>query len=260
MIVDLFNAVLFEPIFNLLMLVYHYLPPHDLGVSILLVTLILKLVLFIPSWSSIKSQQAMQEIQPKLDAMKKKYEGNKEELSRQMIKFYRENKISPISSCLPILIQFPILIALFRVFIAVSQTDPTTGTIATDQLDHLYGSFREVYATTPIDSTLFGLVDLAKTKNYFLAATAAILQFWSSHMMMKNTSKKTGQKNMAQAMSRQMIYLMPAMTFLFGISFPAGLTLYWAASTLFQVGQQQIFMRRRKQLKLSDGTQSQTDS
>ncbi len=260
MIVDLFNTVLFEPIFNLLMLVYHYVPPHDLGVSIILVTFILKLLLFFPSWSSIKSQQAMQEIQPKLDALKKKYENNREELSRQMLKFYRENKISPMSSCLPILIQFPILLALFRVFIAVSSTDPDTGILVTEQLDHLYGSFRDIYASTPIDSTLFGFVDLAQTKNYFLAGLAAVLQFWSSRMMMGSMKQKSGQKNMAQAMSKQMIYLMPAMTFIFGISFPAGLTLYWAASTLFQIAQQRIFIRKKESLKLKDGTQPQTDN
>ncbi|MBU0707888.1 YidC/Oxa1 family membrane protein insertase [Patescibacteria group bacterium] len=256
--IELFNTVLFEPIFNLLMVVYHYLPPHDLGISIIVVTLVLKLLLYLPSLSSIRSQQAMQEIQPKLDALRKKYEKNKEELSRQLVSFYKENKISPFSSCLPLLIQFPILLALFRVFIAVSGTDADTGILPAEQLEHLYGTFKETYASTPIDTTLLGFVDLAQTKNYIMAGLAAGLQFWQSRMMMKR-NKKTATKNIAQSMSQQMIYLMPVMTFIFGVTFPAGLTLYWATSTLFQVAQQYMFIRlQKKDKETSTGDREQT--
>ncbi len=243
------------------MVIYHYLPPHDLGLSIIIVTIILKAILFIPSWSSIKSQQALQEIQPKLEALRKKYENNKEELSRQMIQFYRENKISPFSSCLPILIQFPILIALFRVFIAVSSLDQATGVLPVEQLEHLYMPLRDIYSTTAIDTTFFGIMNVANSKNYIMAGLAAALQFWQSRMMMSGQQKKKpGGNNMAQAMSRQMIYLMPAMTFIFGVSFPAGLTLYWATSTVFQIAQQTIFISRHKTLAAENVSQQQKNN
>ncbi|MDP3965036.1 MAG: YidC/Oxa1 family membrane protein insertase [bacterium] len=252
--VELFNTILFEPIFNLLVAVYQYLPPHDLGVSIIIVTLILKIVLFFPSWSSIKSQQVMQEIQPKIDALRKKYEHNREELSRQLMAFYKENKVNPFSSCLPLLIQFPILIALYQVFITVARTDPTTGILAAEQLEHLYGSLKEMFTTTPINTTFLGLVDLAATRNYVLAALAAVLQLWQSRMMLGSHKQKSG-NNMAQAMSRQMVYFMPVITFIFGVSFPAGLTLYWATSTAFQILQQYLFFRRRSTVEIANDRQ-----
>ncbi|MFA6198182.1 MAG: YidC/Oxa1 family membrane protein insertase [Patescibacteria group bacterium] len=250
--IELFNKILFEPILNLLLLVYHYLPPHDLGTSIIVVTILLKLLLFIPSWSSIKSQQAMQEIQPKLDALRKKYENNKEELSRQLLVFYRENKINPLSSCLPVLIQFPILIALYQVFIAVARTHTDTGLLTADQLNHVYSGLRGFFTDTPIKTMFIGLLDL-KAKNYVMAGIAAVLQFWQTRMLMK-TSKApaAGTKNLAQSMSRQMAYTMPIVTFIFGASVPSGLAMYWAVSTLFQVAQQYLFIRRRRQLAASN--------
>lgn len=254
MIGQIFNTILFQPIFNLLMIIYHYLPPHDLGISIILVTAIIKLVLYLPSLSSIKSQQKMQDIQPKLDALRKKYANNKEEMSRQLVQFYRENKINPLSSCLPLLIQFPILIALYQVFIAVSRTDPSTGILPANQLTHLYTYLRDVYATTPIHTHFLGFVDLTQTKNYVLAGLAAVLQYWQSWMMIRHQPKPKG-GNLAQNMNRQMMFLMPIMTFIFGVSFPAGLTLYWAASTLFQVLQQYVFLRRHLHQEKTDVTQ-----
>ncbi|MDD5567460.1 MAG: YidC/Oxa1 family membrane protein insertase [Patescibacteria group bacterium] len=255
--VEIFNTILFEPIFNLLMAIYHNLPPHDLGVSIILVTFILKLILFYPAWYSIKSQQAMQEIQPKLDALRKKYAGNREELSRQLVVFYRENKISPFSSCLPILIQFPILIALYQVFIAVSRTDPATGILAANQLEHLYQPLSDIYANTAINGHFLGFVDLTQTKNYVLAGIAAVLQLWQSRMLMSQQPKKAKSGGMAQNMSRQMMYLMPVITFIFGASFPAGLTLYWGASTAFQIIQQYLFLRWHKKNIANNGTAEQ---
>ena len=255
--IALFNTILFEPILNLLMAIYHYLPPHDLGTSIIVVTILLKLILFLPSWSSIKSQQAMQEIQPKLDALRKKYENNKEELSRQLLVFYKENKINPLSSCLPVLIQFPILIALYRVFIAVARTHTDTGLLAPDQLEHLYVGLRGFFTSVPINTVFIGLLDL-KEKNYIMAGIAAVLQFWQTRMLMKtNKPVVAGTKNLAQSMSRQMAYTMPIITFIFGASVPSGLALYWAVSTLFQVGQQYVFIRRRKQLVVLNDTPSQ---
>lgn len=257
MIGEIFNTVLFEPIFNFLMVVYNYLPPHDLGLSIIIVTLVLKLLLYLPSLSSIKSQQAMQEIQPKLDALRKKYENNREELSRQMVQFYREHKINPLSSCLPLLIQFPILIALYQVFIVVSRVDQTTGLLPLDQLNHLYEHLRNIYSNTAIETSLLGWIDLTRTKNYILAGVAAVLQYWQTRMMMKQRPKTQPNKGaIAQSLNRQMMYLMPAMTFIFGASFPAGLTLYWTASTVFQIAQQYLFLRRHQPSQATNGHQS----
>ena len=246
---DLFNTVLYEPLFNLLMFFYKVIPGHDLGLAIIVVTIIIKSVLFLPSLSSIKSQKAIQEIQPKIDAIKKKYKDNKEQQSRETIKVYKENKVNPFSSCLPLLIQLPILIALFRVFMGGLNTDPETGRLVADQLNHLYGPLKDFFATTSLSSQLFGLVDLAKPFWGF-AVLAGAFQFWQSKMLQlrKKVPKVPGAKDegMASAMNKQMVYFMPLITIFFGLTFPAGLTLYWMFSTLFMVGQQYFFLKRRK--------------
>ena len=244
---DLFNTVLYEPLFNLLMFFYKIIPGHDLGLSIIMVTIIIKSLLFLPSLSSIKSQKAIQDIQPKIDEIKKKFKNNKEEQSRELMKVYKENKVNPFSSCLPLLIQLPILIALFRVFMGGLNTDPETGMLVAEQLDHLYGPLKDYFATTSLSSQLFGLIDLAKPFWGF-GVIAGAFQFWQSKMLQlrKKVPKVPGAKDegMAAAMNKQMLYFMPLITVFFGLTFPAGLTLYWIFSTLFMVGQQYFFLKR----------------
>jgi YidC/Oxa1 family membrane protein insertase len=204
--------------------------------------------LYLPSLSSIKAQRSLQDIQPKIDEIKKKYKDNREEQGRQLMKIYKEHKVNPLYSCLPLLIQLPILYALFRVFIDGLHTDPATGILVADQLQHLYGPLREIYMTTPVSSMFLGFVDLAKKNNYILAILAGAFQYWQSKMMMakKPATKIPGARdeNMAAIFSKQTTYIMPIVTVFFGISFPAGLTLYWLVTTIFSVVQQYIYYRR----------------
>ncbi|MFA6272481.1 MAG: YidC/Oxa1 family membrane protein insertase [Patescibacteria group bacterium] len=245
-----FNTVLYEPLFNGLIYIYDILPWKDLGIAIIVLTLLIKLVLYLPSRSSIKSQKTLQETQPKLDAIKAKYKDNREEMGKQLMSFYKENKVNPFSSCLPLLIQLPILIALYRVFFGGLTTDSQTGILVADQVQHLYGYLKDVYATTPINAMFLGFVDLAKKGNYILALIAGGLQFLQGKMMMRRKpeidTKGSKDEGKAAAMNRQMMYFMPVITVIFGIQFPAGLTLYWATSTLFQVGQQYLIFRDKK--------------
>jgi len=247
--IALFNTILYEPLFNGLIYLYHVIPGKDIGIAIILLTLAIKIVLFFPSLSAIKSQKALQETQPKLEALKKKYKDNKEELGKQLMKFYKDNKVSPFSSCLPLLIQLPILIALYRVFLNGLITDPATGLLTSGQLDHLYGYLRDVYSNTPIHSMFLGFIDMAKNKNIILAVIAGALQFWQGKMMVtrKPEIKTAGSKdeNRAASLNRQMIYFMPIITVVFGYQFPSGLTLYWVVSTLFTIVQQHYFFRKK---------------
>ena len=111
---QIFNTILYEPLFNALIFIYNVLPWKDLGVAIIILTFLIKLLLFYPSLKGLRSQKSLQDVQPKLEEIKKQYKDNKEEMGRQIMKFYKENKVNPFSSCLPMLIQLPILWALFR--------------------------------------------------------------------------------------------------------------------------------------------------
>lgn len=244
---ELFNTVLYEPMFNALIWLYHVIPYKDLGFSIILLTILIKLVLFWPALSALKAQKQLQDTQPKIAELKEKYKDNKEELGRQLMSFYKTNKVNPFSSCLPLLIQLPILIALYKVFFGGLQTDATTGILVSDQVAHLYGWLREVYATTPLNTTFLGFVHLSETHNIYLAVLAGAAQFWQAKMLStKRAALKTSgakDEDLAAAMNKQMLYVLPVITVIFGYQFPAGVTLYWLATTGFTVLQQLYFLK-----------------
>lgn len=244
---NLFNLILFEPMFNGVVFIYRYIP--DMGAAIIILTIVIRSLLYIPSRSSIRSQKTLQDTQPKLKEIQEKYKNNKEELGKQLMKFYKDNKVNPLSSCLPLLIQLPILIALYRAFLAVSQTDPSTHILVAGQLQHLYGWLQGLFATTAINPISFGFIDISKNHNIVLAVLAGAAQFWQSRMLMaKQPPKVPGAKDesIAAGVNKQMMYMMPLMTILFGYQFPAGLTIYWLFSTLFSVAQQYYVFKKDK--------------
>src|SRR3989338_65550 len=113
---ELFNTILVQPLFNLLVFFYNLIPGHDLGMAIIVLTVVIKLVLYPLSRQSIRSQKALKDLQPKMDALKKQYKDNKEKQAKAMMELYKTEKVNPLSSCLPLLIQLPFLIAVFHVF------------------------------------------------------------------------------------------------------------------------------------------------
>ncbi len=247
MIGDLYNLILFEPAFNSLVFIYNYIP--NLGIAIIILTIIIKSLLYLPNRSSIRSQKKLQETQPKLLVIQEKYKNNKEELGRQLMKFYKDNKVNPFSSCLPLLIQLPILIALYRAFLAVAGTDPNTFILLDEQLQHLYEPMRNIFVSRPIDPHFLGIFDLSKSGNWILAILAGAAQFWSSKMLMATRPPKVpGAKDesMMAGMNKQMMYFMPAITVFFAFQFPAGLALYWFVSTVFQALQQLYIFKKDK--------------
>ena len=244
--VELYNLVLFEPFLNALVFLYKYI--GDLGIAIIVLTIIIRIILYLPSRSSIRSQKALQDIQPKIQEIQKKYKDNKEELGKQLLKFYKENKVNPLSSCLPLLIQLPILIGLYRAFLAVANVDEQTGILAAEQIEHLYGPLKDIFTTMPINTSFLGLFSLSANHNIVLAVLAAGFQFWQSKMMMarKPAVKSKGSKDegMAASMSKQMTYFFPLITGYFAYVFPAGLALYWVVTTVFQILQQYYIFKK----------------
>lgn len=225
-----FSTFFYQPIFNLLIFIYNTISFQEIALSIIFLTIIIKAVLWPLSKSSIKSQKQLQDLQPKIDALKEKYKDDKVALSQATMDLYKENKINPFSSCLPLLIQFPFLIAVFQVF-----RDGINS-----KLDLVYSFLSRPESVNMVS---FGLIDLSKP-NVYLAVLAGLAQFWQSKMMVskKPEIKTAGSKdeNMAAIMSKQMMYFMPVITIFIGISLPGGLTLYWFFFTLLTVLQQVI--------------------
>lgn len=215
-------------------MVYLYNLVGDFGVAIIIVTVLVRLVLVPLSVKSIKSQKAMQQMQPKMDEIKNEHKDNKEEQTKALMAFYKENKINPLSSCLPMLIQLPIIFALYRVF---------REGLSEHSFEYLY-SF--VKRPDVIDSYFVGFINMSES-NVALAVLAGGLQFVQAKMLMPKMKKNKKGKGMmgdiSGMMSKQMTYFMPVMTVFIAMSLPSGLALYWVATTIFTIGQQYLIIK-----------------
>jgi len=235
--VNIFTAIFYQPILNLLVWIYNIIPGHDIGLAIIVLTVIVKIILFPLSKKAIEGQRSLQSLQPKLDEIKKKFADDKEAQSRAMMELYKQEKVNPLSSCLPLLIQLPFFWAIFRVF-----RDELSGKAVL----LVYSFVSNPGALNPI---AFGFLDFAKT-NIPLAILAGVSQYVQAKMMpMQQAPIKTpGAKdeNMMAAMNKQMLYFMPALTVFICLSLPSGLAFYWFISTLLTIGQQWYMFRKLK--------------
>lgn len=232
--IELYNTFLYQPIFNLLVFLYNTIGFQDIGIAIVILTVLIKIILYPLSVKSIKAQKALQELQPKMEELKRKYKGNQQELGKAMMELYKKEKISPASSCLPLIIQMPFLIAVYQVF---------RNGFKVESLDILYSFVNNPGSINPI---AFGFIDFSE-RNIVLAILAGAAQFWSSKMLVakkqpKNTAAK--EEGMAAAMNKQMLYVMPAITIFIGISLPGGLTFYWFLTTLLMAFQQLYILKK----------------
>lgn len=239
----LYQIILYQPIYNALVFFYNLIPWRDLGISIIILTVLLKIILHPLSAKALKSQRELQSLEPKLKALKEQYKDNKQELTKATMDLYKQEKVSPFSSCLPLLIQFPFLIAIYQAMRAV---------VENKGFEILYP-----FVANPgtINTISFGFLDIAKP-NIILAILAGAAQFWQTRMLSTKQPPKSagaGGKDEGQMamMNKQMQYMMPLFTVFIGASIPAGLTLYWLFTTLLTIGQQALVFKQNKIKDLS---------
>lgn len=234
--VALFNTILYQPIYNLLIFFYNVVPGHDIGLAIICLTVLVKLVLMPFSLQAVRSQKALQDMQPKLEELKKKYKDQKEKLAAETMKLYKEQKVNPLSSCLPLLIQFPFLIAVYRAF----QVGLTS-----ENFDMLYS-----FVANPggINHLAFGFLNMA-VPSIGLAILAGIAQYIQTQMLSTKKPKiaTPGAKDegMLANMNKSMQYFMPFMTIIIGMSLPGGLTFYWFLTTVLTSVQQKFMFPKK---------------
>ncbi len=239
--VSLFHVILYQPIFNLFVWLYNIIPGHDVGLVILAVTILVRLALYPLTSASIKSQRSLQDLQPKIAAIKLQYANDKQKQTQAIMELYKNNKVNPLASCLPMLIQLPILIALYKVL--------QDGLHSKNLADSLYP-----FITNPgtINQISLGFLNLS-LPNTILAVLAGAAQFFQAKTMMRKsppTQAGEGAKDeaMMAMMNKQMLYLMPVMTIIIGFKLPGGLTLYWFFGTLLMVAQQ-LWLSKQNQPK-----------
>jgi len=227
-----FNEVLYRPLFNGLIFLYNAIPPHDFGVAIILLTVIIRLILYPLNQKAITSQKALGELAPQIKELQNKYSTDKVKQSQALMELYKKNNINPASGCLPLLIQLPILIALYQVFL---------NGLKPESLSALY-SF--IASPGQVDPMFLGLISLAKA-NVALAILAGAFTFWQSKMMVRFQPPAVGQgSDFSSALNKQMLYFMPLFTVFIAWRLPAGLTLYWVVTTLAGVIQQYFVIKK----------------
>ncbi len=237
---SLFHSIVYQPLYNVLIFLYNVVPGKDFGISIILITILLRTILIPLYKKQIESQKKLQELQPKIKALQEKTKDNKEQQTKQLMELYKENKTNPFSGCLPLIVQLVFLIAIYRVLINISSNGLTVD-----------GSQLYSFIARPdkINQLFIFLIDLTKP-SIPIAALAAIAQYFQTKMLMSQQPapitavSDSGKPDIAQMMNKQMLYLGPFLTLFIGIRFPAGLSLYWLAGTLFMLAQQ-ILMQKK---------------
>jgi YidC/Oxa1 family membrane protein insertase len=246
----------------------------NFGFAIIILTIVFRIVLLPLGIKQIKSMQAMQALQPKIKEIQKKFKGNKQKVQEQTMKLYQEYGVNPLGGCLPLLLQFPILIAMYSVIRAPvpMPADPQNPGVVEYHGNHLpedsqlfkditehegrgqhflfmnlqcspqqAGKTVPVVDTTrkPTGATLnCGDSTPDRIPYYVMLALMIATTFYSSRQTQKATPS-AAQNQQTQIITK----VMPVMFGIFGFGFPAGLVLYWSVSNLFQIGQQAVMLR-----------------
>ncbi len=232
MLHTLFTAAFYRPLYNLLLGFISIMPNGDVGLAVILLTILVKLVLFPLTQKSIYSQIEMKALEPEIAAIKEKT-SDKAEQSRLTYALYKEKKVNPFSSCLLILIQLPVIIALYWVFLK----GLGTGTVS---------PYHFVHAPDVLNMKFLGLFDIAK-RSIVLAIVAGITQYFQGYLAQGRQSKPSGEGmagQFAKTMQTQMLYVLPVMIIIIAYRVSAAVALYWITSNLFTIGQE-LYTRRK---------------
>ncbi len=229
----LYNEFLWRPIFNGLIFFYTVFPVADLGVAIILLTIVIRTILAPVLWKAQKAQKELQTIQPEIKKIQDQFKNNKEAQGKAMMELYARHKVNPFSGCVLMLIQFPILIALLHVFQYIDAA----------HLSYLYTFIRNPGSISPIS---FGFLDLAKG-NIFLGVIAAVTQFIQTKMTMVQQPASADNAFM-RSFQTQTLYIFPVLILVWSFKLPSALTLYWTIMNVFAIVQE-IVMRKIQVIK-----------
>lgn len=256
LIVALYYKILFEPILTALIIFYNALSiihaPWALGIAIILLTIVIRLALWPITAAQLKSTQKMAALKPHLDRIKAEHGHDKVRHQEEVSKLYKEHNINPLAGCLPLLLQIPIFIALYRVLFQMTELGKS------DFLNNINSKLYFSVKLDKIPDTSFLGFKLENKPNDWshvgflilaIPLLTGLFQYVQSKMLMpqqqavikKPTKGKESKENMDDAMASmqsQMAYIMPAMIAFFSYGFPVGLSLYWNTFTIIGIIQQ----------------------
>jgi YidC/Oxa1 family membrane protein insertase len=224
-----FYHILTQPLTNILVLFYNTIANQDLGVAIILLTLFIRLLLWPLFHKSTRQQVIMQHLQPKVKAIQKEHKEDKIKQTEALMALYAEHGVSPFSGFLFLLLQIPILIALYRIFLVG---------LTPDRMAALY-SF--ISNPGPLHTSFLGLINLDE-RSILLVALAAALQFVQGKLALPK--RDPGQQLApTESVARNMIFIGPVITLVIFFNLPAAVSLYWVTTSIVSIIQQLIVNR-----------------
>lgn len=224
----MYHNFIYQPILNSLLWLYQ-VTGQNLGLAIILLTLVVRGILIPFTLPQLKSAKKMADLKPELDALKKKHGHDAKLFQQKQLEFYKTHNVNPAAGCLPFIAQFVVLIALYQVFM---------NTLGGNGMGEI--------------NSLFLFWDLkSKDTTFVLPVLAGLLQFVTSLAILPavenqpekrpgTAEQKQDVAEMATTMQQQMVFMMPIMTIIFSLQFPSGLALYWVITTAFSLAQQLI--------------------
>ncbi len=237
-----FNTILYQPLFNTLVVLYKYVAFEDLGLAIIFLTILIRLILYPLFYKSFQNQTIMQRIQPLIQKIQHEHKENKEKQAQALMQLYKAHQVNPFSGLLLILVQLPILIVLYQLFLKG---------LTMESFTNLY-SF--ITAPAQLNHTFLGLLDLS-TKSILIVVLSAVIQYFQGRISLP---KADDSSSPAARVGRSMVYVGPIMTVLILSSLPSAIGLYWLTSSAFSIAQQIIINKKLNNVGAIQGTSQKT--
>lgn len=227
------KIIFYYPILNALVFFYNTIAAHDLGLSIIFVTILIRLILFPLFHTGAKQQMLMQRIQPHIKKIQEKHKNDREKQAQALMELYKEHGVNPFSSILLLVIQLPIMIGLYYVV----RSGLSAGGIS--------GLYPFVAAPGAINPTFFNLIDLA-SPSIWLILLAAVAQYFQARLAIYRDPQSTAPPSPTEKMARQMTFIGPLITIFVFYRLPSAVGIYWLTTSIFSIFQQLLVNRHFK--------------
>jgi len=236
MVSHAFHTVVYVPLYNALVAIFSLGSWVDLGIAVIVLTVLVKTALFPLSLKAARTQMILKEIETPTKEIREKYKNNKEEQGRKLLELYRENNINPLSSIFLLFIQLPVILGLYFVFLK--------GGFPAVQTEILYNFIK---APSEISAHFLGFLDMT-SKNVFLAIFAGISQFFQAKYALPSIAPRAEnasfQEDFVRSLQMQTKFVLPIVIAFVAYVASAAVALYWITSNIFAIGQE-LQVRKR---------------
>lgn len=234
----MFNTLFLQPIYNTVLFFVNIIPNHDIGIAIILTTVLVKLILLPLNLSAQRSTYLMKEVQIEIDEIKSKHKGDNKKITEETLALYKKKKINPFSSIFTLLIQIPVFFALYFVF--------RDGVVLKENLIYSFIHFPE-----NLKDLAFGFLDLTKQYWFLGVLTGVTMYIFSKRQADAFKNVKENKENdtsfkavFAKNMQMQMTYFLPVISGFSAAVFPAVIGLYWVVNNILNIFQD-IYIKRK---------------